>query len=156
MKLSHSEVADICRRLALLLHAGIGLADGVFLLVEEESGTLQKLLQDMGTQMDGGETLSTAMKKAGVFPGSVTGLVSIGEQTGRVEEVLEAIEEDLGPISYRWEYSADGITWQSVQENAENSLTASQIDPAYAYRFVVLDQEGNLLAQTIYYQTQED
>ena len=73
-----------------------------------------------------------------------------------LEEVLEAIEEDLGPISYRWEYSADGITWQSVQENAENSLTASQIDPAYAYRFVVLDQEGNLLAQTIYYQTQED
>lgn len=91
MKLTHSEIAGICRRLALLLHAGIGLADGVFLLAEEESDDLRKLLQDMGTQMDGGENLSAAMENSGAFPRSVTGMVSVGEQTGRVEEVLETM-----------------------------------------------------------------
>ena len=34
MKLSYDEIAYFCRQLALLLHAGIGAADGVFLLAE--------------------------------------------------------------------------------------------------------------------------
>lgn len=114
MKLSHSEVADICRRLALLLHAGIGLADGVFLLAEEESGTLQKLLQDMGTQMDGGETLSTAMEKAGAFPGCITGMVSIGEQTGRVEEVLVAMAQFYEQRSRSSRQIKDALAYPTV------------------------------------------
>lgn len=91
MKLSYDEIAYFCRQLALLLHAGIGAADGVFLLAEEETGTYQSFLKELGKQMDGGEHLSVAMERCGAFPGSFTGMITVGEQTGRLEEVLESM-----------------------------------------------------------------
>ena len=91
MKLTYSEIAGLCRSLALLLHAGIGTADGVFLLAEEESKKMRPLLTGLGAKMDGGRTLSEAMKESDAFPGCVTGMVAMGEQTGRLEEVLSAL-----------------------------------------------------------------
>lgn len=91
MKLTYSEIAGLCRSLALLLHAGIGTADGVFLLAEEETKEMRALLMALGTQMDEGKNLSDAMLESGAFPGCVTGMVSMGEQTGRLEEVLSAL-----------------------------------------------------------------
>lgn len=93
MKLSCSEIAGLCRRLALLLHAGIGAADGVFLLAEEETKQMRALLQGLGAQMDGGKTLSDAMELSDAFPGCVTGMIAVGEQTGRLEEVLHALAD---------------------------------------------------------------
>ena len=93
MKLTYSEIADICRRLAMLLHAGIGIADGIFLLAEEETAQQQELLKKLGMQMDEGDTLSAAMEKSGAFPGCVTGMTAMGEQTGSVEEVLRALAQ---------------------------------------------------------------
>ena len=91
MKLSHSEIANFCRQLALLLHTGISTADGVFLLAEEENGALGALLKELGNKMDCGENLSAAMAASGSFPTSVTGMISMGEQTGHLEEVLDAM-----------------------------------------------------------------
>ena len=91
MKLSYDEIAYFCRQLALLLDAGIGAAEGVFLLAEEETGTYQSFLKELGKQMDGGEHLSVAMERCGAFPASFTGMVTVGEQTGRLEEVLESM-----------------------------------------------------------------
>lgn len=91
MELTHSEIAGICRHLALLLHAGIGTADGVFLLAEEENKAMRAFLLELGAQMDTGKPLSDAMESTGAFPGCVTGMVRMGEETGRMEEVLTAL-----------------------------------------------------------------
>ena len=91
MKLTHSEIAGLCRRLALLLHAGIGIADGVFLLAEEESMEMKTLLLSLGAELDTGKPLSEAMAQSVVFPGCVTGMVRMGEQAGRMEAVLNAL-----------------------------------------------------------------
>ena len=88
MKLTHSETASFCRQLALLVHGGIGVADAVFLLAEENTEQLQGLLKEIGTQIDGGSDLAEAMEKADAFPGCVVGMVRIGEKTGCLEEVL--------------------------------------------------------------------
>lgn len=93
MKLAHSEIAQLCRNLALLLHAGISLADGIFLICQEQTGPVAELLQDMGTQMDGGLTLADAMERSGAFPRCAAGMVGIGEQTGRTEEVLDLLAQ---------------------------------------------------------------
>lgn len=93
MKLSYDEIAGLCRRQALLLHAGIGAADGLFLLAEDETGNMQTLLQDMGKTMDGGKTLREAMEDTGAFPACVTGMVHVGERSGRLEEMLNALAE---------------------------------------------------------------
>lgn len=93
MKLAHSEIASLCRELALLLHAGISLADGLFLLCEEETSSMRDLLQQLGAKMDEGAQLSDAMESTGAFPLCATGMVRIGEQTGRMEDVLASLAQ---------------------------------------------------------------
>ena len=93
MKLAHSEIAQFCRNLALLLHAGISLADGIFLICQEQTGAATELLRDLGKQLDEGLTLGEAMERSGAFPRCAAGMVSIGEQTGRTEEVLELLAQ---------------------------------------------------------------
>ena len=49
------------------------------------------MLSAMAEQVDGGKTLSTALRESGVFPVYVCGLVEVGERTGRTEEALAAL-----------------------------------------------------------------
>ena len=93
MKLTHSEIAHFCRQLAPLLHAGLSVGDGVLLLAEEEEKQLQNLLRHLGKQIDGGEKLAAAMEMSGAFPASLTGMIRTGEETGHLEEVLEAMAQ---------------------------------------------------------------
>lgn len=93
MKLTHSQTAHLCRGLSALLHGGISLADGLFLLAQEESGVLRETLDALGRRMDQGAQLSEAMEESGVFSRHVSGMVRIGEQSGRLEETLSALAE---------------------------------------------------------------
>lgn len=91
MKLEFQETAEFCGNLALLLHAGIGTADGVYLLAEKESGQRRELLDGLGKQLDQGGFLSDALESCGAFPDYAVGMVRVGERTGRLEEALEAL-----------------------------------------------------------------
>jgi type IV pilus assembly protein PilC len=93
MKPTCSEIAALCRELAVLLHSGIGIADGIFLLAQTENDPMGQLLLRMGGRMDEGAELSEAMEETGSFPGCVTGMIHVGEQTGRMEEVLRALAQ---------------------------------------------------------------
>lgn len=116
MKLQPQETAQLCRGLSLLLHGGISLADGVYLLAEEASGPMQALLQALGNQMDQGKQLSEAMEDSGAFSEDVSGMVRVGEETGRVEEALKALADYYD----------------------ERSRTARQIRNAVAYPGMIL------------------
>ena len=85
--LSNEDISHICRSLSLLLHGGLTMADGVYLLSREDS-CHKELLLDLGAGLDGGHSLSGAMEKTGRFPGAVYHMVGIGEETGRLEEAL--------------------------------------------------------------------
>ncbi len=91
-KLSNLEISDLCRELALLIHAGVGMGDGLYLLSEEEKDpSRKKMLSGMAEEIDGGAFLCDAFRKAGCFPHYVTGLLQVGEQTGRTEDTLNAL-----------------------------------------------------------------
>ena len=87
--LSNQEIARFCRGLSLLLHAGIPMGDGIYLLAEEEEGIYRQKLEEMGKAMDGGSSLAEAMGKD--FPAYVTGMAHVGERSGRLEEALQAL-----------------------------------------------------------------
>lgn len=88
-KLSNDEIVSLCLELSLLLHAGVGTGDALSLLAQEEEH--RGMLSAMAEQVDGGKTLSTALRESGVFPVYVCGLVEVGERTGRTEEALAAL-----------------------------------------------------------------
>lgn len=93
MTLRYPELTRICRGFALLLHSGIGLADGAFLMAKDEQGPLEALLLSLGNALDSGNLLSDAMAQCGSFPQHIWAMVRVGETTGRLEEVLNALAD---------------------------------------------------------------
>ena len=92
LKLSNLEVSDLCHELALLLHAGVDLVDGLYLLSEEEKeSSRKKLLLDLAKGMEEGKFLSAVIDEAGCFPEYAAGLLKVGEAVGRTEDTLQAI-----------------------------------------------------------------
>lgn len=89
--LSHALTGDLTHGLAMLLHSGISLSEALFLLAQEERGAIKTLLEDLGRKIEAGSPLCAAMEETGVFSPYVCSMVRMGEDTGRLEESLEAI-----------------------------------------------------------------
>jgi len=92
VKRSNEEISGLCLGLSLLLHAGVGIGDGLSLLAEEETKPdFRALLSHMAQEVDAGTPLAAAVREAGCFPLYACGLLEMGEQTGRTEETLRAL-----------------------------------------------------------------
>jgi type IV pilus assembly protein PilC len=92
-KLTSGEISSLCMEMSLLLHAGLNLADGLRLLLEDAERENHGILSGMAERTDGGKNLSDAMRESGAFPEYVCGLTECGERTGRAEEALRALSE---------------------------------------------------------------
>lgn len=88
--LTDGELSQLCREMTLLLHAGVLLGDGLSLLAQE-AGSHRDLLSGVGREVDRGVPLSRALEESGGFPAYVTGMVAVGERSGRTEQALEAL-----------------------------------------------------------------
>lgn len=93
MTLADRELARILRGFALLLHSGIGVADGAFLLAREEEASVQKVLNALGEQLDEGAAFSDGLEQTAVFPEQVSAMIRVGEETGRLEEALNSLAD---------------------------------------------------------------
>lgn len=100
-KLSSGDLSVFCFQLSLILKAGIPLNEGLntlgdetFEMVESKQkikGILGKTVRNMAASVEIGNPLSLAMKNEGVFPGYVVSMAEIGEGTGKLDNVLEAL-----------------------------------------------------------------
>ena len=91
-KLTYDELSRFCQSLAVTLHAGVNTGDSLALMAEDEKeNLLSGIFADMGRKVDGGMTLSAAMRETEVFPVYMTGLLEVGERTGKLEEALTAL-----------------------------------------------------------------
>lgn len=89
---SNLQTGNLCQGLALLLHSGVGAADALTLLADQESDPkLRPLLIQMAQQMDDGSSLATVIRNANCFPDYLCALLETGERTGRLEEALTAL-----------------------------------------------------------------
>ena len=80
--------------LSLLVHAGVGVGDGLALLAEEtDCPEDRRLLTEMAGHVDGGGSLAAALRSAGRFPAHVADLAEVGERSGRMEESLTALAD---------------------------------------------------------------
>ena len=90
--LTNLQISDLCGELALLLHAGVSMGDGMYLLADEEKDKrLKALFTRLAQAVETGAFLSDAFEEAGCFPAYVTGLLQVGERAGRTEDTLTAL-----------------------------------------------------------------
>ncbi|MBA7630830.1 putative type II secretion system protein F [subsurface metagenome] len=90
-----AEVVLLYRQLAMLLESGINIAASLELLQEGASNrTLKKVLGEVVSDVRGGTQLSTSLLKyPKAFPAVYCQLVSVGEQSGNLEVVLNQVAD---------------------------------------------------------------
>ncbi|MCI2106468.1 MAG: type II secretion system F family protein [Intestinimonas sp.] len=92
--LSAEELASLCWELALLYRAGLSGMDSAALLAEEsQPPRVAEALRDLSGRLAGGGTLSAALRESGRFPAYLSGVVELGEATGRMDQVLSALSD---------------------------------------------------------------
>ena len=93
-QLNAEEVYLFSLQISLMLKAGILPADGVALLESEASSEREKkLLHEMKEILEQGNPFYAAMEATGAFPEHALRMVQIGEDTGRLEQVLTALTQ---------------------------------------------------------------
>lgn len=90
--LNNAELATFCGEMDLLLRAGIAPAEGLSTLAEDTpAGEGRTLLQGLYECMEQGEMFCTALERSGAFPAYMCNLVQLGEQAGKLDDVLQAL-----------------------------------------------------------------
>lgn len=92
--LSNDFLSSFCMELSLFLHAGIGVSDGLHLLLDDQlDNDTSELLQSIADSMDEGVSLSEALRQTERFPAYMVSMTGVGERTGRPEEALRALSD---------------------------------------------------------------
>lgn len=94
LTLSNEYISSFCLQTALLIHAGIGLEDGIHLLAEDAQAEQEKeLLLQIATALEEGQAMSDAMAGTGCFPEYVIHMTAVGERTGRTEQAFRSMAD---------------------------------------------------------------
>lgn len=87
-----SECARLGRTLCTLLGAGVSMMDAIEITGRSmENVRYKKAMMDAKDQVMRGMALSRPLKTCGLFPPMVVHMVSIGEETGNIETMLENV-----------------------------------------------------------------
>lgn len=93
---SISQLPDITRRLSTLLSSGVTLINALHSISSEQKGIWRNILVDIREKVSGGSSLSKAMQSyPDIFHEFYTGMVSAGEQSGELSNVLSKLADFL-------------------------------------------------------------
>ena len=103
--MSPGELAGFFGQLAMLVRAGVSSEEALRLLRNDaQSQPERELLDRLLAPAERGEPLSAAMRESGGFPSYAVNMIEIGEQSGRLDEVLGSLasyyerEDSLGSM----------------------------------------------------------
>ncbi len=89
-----SACAKLGRTLCTLLGAGVPMVDALDITARSMDNEMYKqAMKDAKDQVTRGVTLSRPLKTSGLFPPMVIHMISIGEETGNIESMLENVAE---------------------------------------------------------------
>jgi len=89
-----AEVARFCRTLGTLLKSGVPVLGALAVVKEIVSNRLLALaVERLGDGVKRGAGLSAPMGESGVFPPLALHMVRVGEETGRLEEMLLKVSD---------------------------------------------------------------
>ncbi len=89
-------LARFTRTLASLVRSGVPILE-VLQIVSQTVGNvvMEKAVQTAATDIERGESISAALAKHPIFPSMIIRMVTAGEQTGKIDNMLERIADFL-------------------------------------------------------------
>ena len=95
-KFSPLILADITRRLSILLSSGVPLIEAIAALSTEQKEEWRNLLTAIKDQLAGGASLARALQAhPSIFPEFYTGMIAAGESSGKLTDVLLKLADFL-------------------------------------------------------------
>lgn len=90
--LSNTELASFSGQFSEILRAGISPGEGIAIMLEDtSSGEEKEILTVIQDTLNTTGIFSMGLEDAGVFPDYMLNMVRLGEQAGRLDEVMEAL-----------------------------------------------------------------
>lgn len=91
-KYSYEELSAFCLQISLLLSSAIPLEEGLSIMAEDV-GTEEerKMLIYMSEEVELGEPFAEVLDKTGAFPPYVVRMAKLGQQTGTLDQIMEAL-----------------------------------------------------------------
>ena len=90
--LTNSEIASFCGQTAMILRAGITPAEGMnILLSDTKDAKGREIIAQILKICRQGETFHHALRECGVFPEYVLHMVDLGEESGNLDDVMQAL-----------------------------------------------------------------
>ncbi|HLP77142.1 MAG TPA: type II secretion system F family protein, partial [Candidatus Paceibacterota bacterium] len=89
-------LARFTRTLASLVRSGVPILE-VLQIVSQTVGNviMEKAIKDASSDIERGESISVALGKHPIFPSMVVRMITAGEQTGKIDNMLERISDFL-------------------------------------------------------------
>ena len=85
-------VARFCRTLSTLLASGVSILEALDITAKTAgNAVIEQAIQTTRTSIERGETIAAPLKETAVFPPMVVQMISVGEQTGALDEMLTKI-----------------------------------------------------------------
>ncbi len=89
-----SAVARFTRTLGTLLQSGVSIIDAMEVTAKTAGNTvISKAIRQAVLSIAEGDTITGPLKESGVFPPMVTQMISVGEKTGGLDEMLSKIAD---------------------------------------------------------------
>ena len=91
-QLTNRELSAFCEQIAMILNAGISPVEGISIMLEDTTTAEGKqILGKIFEQIENGQSFHTSISAAEVFPKYALDMIEIGEQSGRMEEVMRSL-----------------------------------------------------------------
>ncbi|MDQ7011898.1 MAG: type II secretion system F family protein [Mariprofundaceae bacterium] len=92
--LRKAAVARFCRTFSTLVAAGVPILESLDTVAETSGNVvIEEVILQSKESISQGQTLTAPLEESGVFPVMVTQMISIGEQTGSLEDMLSKIAD---------------------------------------------------------------
>jgi type IV pilus assembly protein PilC len=87
-------VARFTRTLGTLISSGVPILEGLDITGRTAgNAVIEKALKYVRTSLEAGKNLADPLKETNVFPGMVTQMIGVGEQTGAMDAMLQKIAD---------------------------------------------------------------
>jgi type IV pilus assembly protein PilC len=87
-------VARFTRTLGTLIASGVPILEGLDITARTAgNAVVERALQQVRKSLEEGKSLTEPLKESAVFPGMVTQMISVGEQTGAMDAMLSKIAD---------------------------------------------------------------
>ncbi len=93
-KLTNNEIASFCSQTAMILKAGITPVEGMTVLLSDTKDTDgQKVIRQILECCSHGDSFCEAVTSTGVFPSYVLHMIHIGEESGKLDDVMQSMAD---------------------------------------------------------------